>query len=192
MDSNVASEIEYALIANLGIVKTRSTKGISCLWGKSKEKKCVIVPNSTRIITIAKEKGVFFMLQIMQVTKITMAISARLPTSSFNSQGVSTKSKSRDVMLHSPTQIKIKVSRHLLRIHIRVRGVQRRSKPSMLSLSAQPECTAHASPTIEKLQNRLLIRNPSLMQGGPGGPHQTESQDYVQMELPCHPNVLHV
>eukprot|EP00983_Pelagomonas_calceolata_P045456 1139746-Pelagomonas_calceolata.AAC.1 len=39
-----------------------------------------------------------------------MAISARLPTSFFNSQGASTKSKFWDSTLHSPTQIEIKAA----------------------------------------------------------------------------------
>eukprot|EP00983_Pelagomonas_calceolata_P030981 973105-Pelagomonas_calceolata.AAC.1 len=43
----------------------------------------------------------------MQVTTITIAISARLPTIFLNSRGVSTKSKPGDIPMHPTTQIKI-------------------------------------------------------------------------------------
>eukprot|EP00983_Pelagomonas_calceolata_P047516 1140688-Pelagomonas_calceolata.AAC.1 len=105
--------VKGVLIANLRIIKTRSTKGNYCLWGSFKGKMCVIVPDSTHIFTIAKKREMFFILQIMQVTKVEMTISSRLPISFFDSQDVGTKSKPRDNTLHSPTQIKIKAEEAL-------------------------------------------------------------------------------
>ena len=81
---------------------------------------------------VAKEKGMFFVLQIIQVTQVTMAIVLRLPTSSFNSQGVSTKPTSGDIPLYSPAQIKIEIFRHLVWANSSMQRAQRRSKLTMI------------------------------------------------------------
>eukprot|EP00967_Tisochrysis_lutea_P139761 scaffold254330_cov19-Tisochrysis_lutea.AAC.2 len=75
----------HVLNANLRIEKTGRTKGNSRLWRSLTEETSILSPESKNTNAIAQEKGIFLVLQILQVTSITVTIHTSLPTSSLYS-----------------------------------------------------------------------------------------------------------
>jgi hypothetical protein len=64
----------------------------------------ILGSHSTNFWTTAKKQSMFYVLQITSVTKSMFTI---LPTSSFNTLGVRTESKSGNIALHVPPQIQV-------------------------------------------------------------------------------------